>query len=118
MEEKTALQEFNNEYMTAMRNLQTLLLRKKEIEDKENEIRAALNRGMTEYGITKFDNEYLTIRTVPGSRTESVDLKTLEALDPNEYEYLKEQYPKVTEKKPYVTIKVKEPVIEKDDFER
>ena len=98
---------FEQKSIDVMRKLSELNAEKKRIEKLDEELRDKLNKAMTEYGITNFKNDYVSITAVAPSESVSVDLKALEKAEPECYKGLLEDYPKVTKKKGYVRITVK-----------
>jgi len=100
---------FEKQYLEAFKELAALEKAKKEAETKSKDIRAKLEEAMNEYGITKIDNEFVSIAWIkenPGKQT--IDLDALQKEEPEEYESLLEDYPKITgKKKAYVKITVK-----------
>lgn len=61
---------------------------------------------MDAYDIKSIDNQYIKITRVNGSTSTSIDLKALEKEEPELYAELLKDYPKVTNRKPYLTFKV------------
>lgn len=98
---------FEQKSLDVMRTLSELNAEKKRLDELEKHLRDELNKTMTEYGVTKFENDYVTITAVAPSESVSVDLKALEKAEPECYKGLLEDYPKVTKKKSYVRITVK-----------
>ena len=98
---------FEQKSLDVMRKLSELNAEKKLLDELDKQLRDELNKTMTEYGVTKFENNYVTITAVAPSESVSVDLKALEKAEPECYKGLLEDYPKVTKKKSYVRITVK-----------
>lgn len=76
---------------------------KKRLDDEDKKMREELERAMSDYGVTSFENEYVRITHVEPSTKVSVDSKKLKAELPDIYS----QYSKVSDVKGYVKITVK-----------
>lgn len=74
----------------------------------EKELKANLKKAMEDYGIKQFKNDVITITYVDESESTSIDLKALEKKEPDCYDGLLADYPKVTKKSAYVRFTVKE----------
>lgn len=98
---------FENKALAVMKNLSDLKKEQDRLAKLETTAREELQKVMSEYGITQFKNEYVTISTVKGSTTVNVDLKELEKKEPELYADLLKDYPKTTVKKDTVRILVK-----------
>lgn len=100
---------FENKYLQSFKDLAHLEVMKKQMEDKSKKIREQIEAAMNEYGITKIDNEFVSVSWIqenPGKET--VDLEAFKKNEPEEYEDLLKDYPKITgKKKAYVKISVK-----------
>lgn len=105
LENQVAL--FEQKALTLMKQLSDIKKAKDELDSTDAKIRKALQESMSEYGITSFKNEYVTISNVPESESVSVDLKKLKEQEPECYDGLINDYPKVTKKAAYVRIVVK-----------
>ena len=105
MANKLAL--FEERSLEIMQKLSALKAEKENIEKLDAELRDRLQKIMTEYGVTSFKNEYVTISNVAESETTTVDLNKLKEKEPECYEGLIVDYPKVTKRKAYVRITVK-----------
>ena len=101
------IQVFETKYIAKMAELQRLAKAKKEMEAVEKEIKVDLEKAMDEYGIKSIDNEFLKITRVEASSSKSIDLATMKKKEPELYAELLEDYPKVTNRKPYVRFTVK-----------
>lgn len=80
----------------------------KEIQSAQKQYKANLIAAMEKYNVKSLDNGFLKVTYVPESQSTSVDLKTFKEKEPDEYEGLLEDYPKVTKRSAYVRIKVKD----------
>ena len=98
---------FEERSLEIMQKLSALKAEKENIEKFDAELRDRLQKIMTEYGVTSFKNEYVTISNVAESETITVDLNKLKEKEPECYEGLIADYPKVTKRKAYVRITVK-----------
>ncbi len=89
--------EFDRQYMTIMKNLSGLVEQRKKLEAEEKRFKTALERVMEERGIKSVDNDYIRITRVAGSEDKtSIDLTALAKQEPDLYEELLADYPKVT----------------------
>lgn len=102
MTEKTALKRFEERNLAVFKQLADLKAQIKELERQQEDVKAGILQAMEHYGVTSFKNEYITISYVPDSETESIDLKALQAQEPDLYAELLEDYRKVTKRKGYV----------------
>ncbi|WP_367614756.1 hypothetical protein [Heyndrickxia coagulans] len=98
---------FENKYMAVMANIALLEKQVKEMQEQQKALKAKLEGAMDEHGIKSIDNEYLKITRVAASTSKSIDLKKLQEKEPKLYGELLEDYPKVSNRKAYVQIKVK-----------
>lgn len=105
--EKNEVQVFEQQHMQVFQQLADITKQKKMIEDQEKKVKADLEKAMDAYGIKSIDNRFLKITRVNGSTSTSIDLKALEKEEPKLYAELLEDYPKVTNRKAYLTFKVK-----------
>lgn len=101
------VQVFEQQHMQAFQQLINIVKEKKQLEDQEKELKEKLKEAMDAYGIKSIDNRFLKITRVNGSTSTSINLKTLEKEEPKLYFELLEDYPKVTNRKAYLTFKVK-----------
>jgi len=101
------VQVFENKYLAQMQQLQQLVNHKKEIEKTEKQIKKELEQAMNEYNIKSIDNEYLKITRVEASESVSIDLTAMKKKEPDLYDDLLKDYPKVTKRKAYVRFTVK-----------
>lgn len=101
------VQVFENKYLAQMQQLQQLVNHKKELEKTEKQIKKELEQAMNEYNIKSIDNEYLKITRVEASETVSIDLAAMKKKEPELYEELIEDYPKVRKRSAYVRFTVK-----------
>lgn len=102
-----SLEKFNNEGLALMQGVANVLKQKKEIEAQEKKLKANLLDLMEEYKIKSVDNEFLKITYVDGSESVSIDLKALEAREPDLYNELLKDYEKTTKRKASIRITVR-----------
>ena len=102
MTEKTALKRFEERNLAVFKQLADLKAQIKELERQQEDVKAGILEAMEHYGVTSFKNEYITITYVPDSETESIDLKALQAQEPDLYDELLNDYRKITKRKGYV----------------
>lgn len=77
------------------------------MEEQEKDLKTRLKAAMEEHGIKSFKNDVITITYVDESESTSIDLKALEKKEPECYQGLLEDYPKVTRKGAYVRFLVR-----------
>lgn len=102
MTEKTALKRFEEKNLAVFKQLAELKAQIKELERRQEDVKAGILEAMEHYGVKSFKNEYITISYVPDSETESIDLKALQAQEPDLYDELLNDYRKITKRKGYV----------------
>lgn len=102
MTEKTALKRFEEKNLEVFKSLAALKVQIKELERQEDDLKKGIQEAMEHYGVTSFKNEYITISYVPESTSENIDLKALQANEPELYEELLADYKKVTTRRGYV----------------
>lgn len=102
MTEKTALKRFEEKNIAVFKQLAELKAQIKELERQQDEVKAGILEAMEHYGVKSFKNELITITYVPDSETESIDLKALQAQEPDLYDELLNDYRKITKRKGYV----------------
>lgn len=102
MTETTALKRFEEKNLAAFKALADLKAQIKALEDQQEKVKQGIQNAMEHYGVTQFKNEYVTISYVPESQSETIDLKALQAQEPDLYAELLEDYRKVTKRKGYV----------------
>lgn len=101
------VQVFENKYLAQMQQLQQLVSQKKELEKIEKDIKKELEEAMNKYNIKSIDNEFLKITRVEACELVSIDLTAMKKKEPELYEELLEDYPKVTKRNAYVRFTVK-----------
>lgn len=102
MTEATAIKRFEERNLAVFKELGALKQQIKELERQQDELKKGIQEAMEHYGVTSFKNEYITISYVPESTSESIDLKALQANEPELYEELLADYKKITTRKGYV----------------
>lgn len=105
-DEETALQEFNKDSnaLAIMQQISAISKQKKELEDKEKEVRAALEAAMGQFGIKSFENDILKVTYVAPTTKTTIDSKALKKDKPDVYE----KYAKTSNVKAFVRITVKD----------
>ena len=98
---------FNTNYLATMQRIADLETTIKELEDTKDKVRAELLQAMEYYGLRSIDNDILTMTVVAPSVSTTIDTKAIRISDPDTYEALLEKYPKVTERRQSLRIKVK-----------
>ena len=105
--ENNQVQVFEQQHMQVFKQLADITKTKKQLEEQEKKVKADLEKAMDANDINSIDNQFLKITRVNGSTSTSVDLKAMQEKEPKLYAELLEDYPKVTNKKSYLTLKVK-----------
>lgn len=105
-DEETALKEFNKDSnaMAIMQQISAISKQKKELEEKEKEVRAALEAAMGQFGIKSFENDILKVTYVAPTKKTTIDSKALKKDHPDVYE----KYAKTSDVKASVRITVKD----------
>lgn len=105
-DEETALQEFNkdNNAVAIMKQIAAISKQKKELEDKEKKVRAALEAAMGQFGIKSFENDILKVTYVAPTTKTTIDSKALKKDKPDVYE----KYANTSNVKASVRITVKD----------
>jgi CRISPR-associated exonuclease Cas4 len=98
---------FNKNYLATMQRIADLENTIKELEDTKEAVRKELLQAMEFYGLRSIDNDILTMTLVAPSVSTTIDTKAIRLNDPDTYEDLLDKYPKVTERRQSLRIKVK-----------
>lgn len=98
---------FNTNYLATMQRIADLETTIKELEDTKEKVRKELLQAMEYYGLRSIDNDILTMTVVAPSVSTTIDTKAIRISEPDTYEDLLEKYPKVTERRQSLRIKVK-----------
>lgn len=101
------LQEFNERHLTLFKDMKLLKEQLKELEKQDDILKKTLLENMKEYGIKTIDNDFIKVSVVAGSESITIDLKELEKQEPETYEDILKDYPKVVKRKESVRITVK-----------
>jgi SMC interacting uncharacterized protein involved in chromosome segregation len=101
------LTEFEQSNIALFKDLKLLENSIKELQDKQKKYKDELVKQMEQYNVKSIDNDFVKVTYVASTQSTSVDLKTFKEKEPEEYDMLLNDYPKVTNRKGYVRIKVK-----------
>lgn len=101
------LTEFEQSNIALFKDLKLLDDNIKELQDKQKKYKDELVKQMEQYNVKSIDNDFVKVTYVAPNQSTSVDLKTFKEKEPEEYDMLLNDYPKVTNRKGYVRIKVK-----------
>lgn len=103
------IEAFEDQYMTAFRQLADIITAKKKWEDEEKKAKATIQKIMDKYDIKSIDNTVIKItRIAPGEDKLTVDLDAFAKNEPEEYADLVKDYPKTVKGKAgYVRFDVK-----------
>lgn len=98
---------FEEKSLLLGRGLKALKEEKERLENEEKDLKGKLEELFEEYGLKSFTNDYFSISKVAPSESFSIDLKSMEKKEPELYEELMRDYPKVTKRKGCIRISVK-----------
>lgn len=98
---------FENKYMVTMQKIADLEKTIKELDDTKKKVRAELQEAMEFYGLRSIDNDILTMTLVAPSVSTTIDTTALRMEDPDTYDRLIEVYPKKTERRASIRMKIK-----------
>lgn len=104
MNELTEFEQANLVLMTKLAQSEQLV---REVKEMQETYKRELKEAMEKYNIKSIDNDLVKVTVVPESESTTVDLKTFKDKEPDEYEALLADYPKVVKRSSYVRIKVK-----------
>lgn len=105
--EKNQIALFEKQNLEVFQKLSEITRTRKHLEDQEKQVKEQLERAMDEHDIKSIDNNYLKITRVNSSTSTSIDIKELQKQEPKLHAELITDYPKVSNRKAYVTFKVK-----------
>ena len=103
-EEDNALEYFQNKNLEILEKIKFITTEKKILEEKEKELKAELEKAMTENNVKKFSNDFISISYVEPTTAESFDSKKFKEENPA----LAAKYIKTSKKSGYVKITIKE----------
>ncbi|MYU49141.1 hypothetical protein FYL20_08800 [Lactobacillus salivarius] len=101
------LTEFEQSNIALFKDLKLLDNSIKELQNKQKRYKDELVKQMEQYNVKSIDNDFVKVTYVGPTQSTSVDLKAFKEKEPEEYDMLLNDYPKVTNRKGYVRIKVK-----------
>ena len=104
MNELTEFEQANLVLMTKLAQSEQLV---REVKEMQEAYKRELKEAMEKYNIKSIDNDLVKVTVVPESESTTVDLKTFKEKEPDEYDALLADYPKVVKRSSYVRIKVK-----------
>lgn len=104
MNELTEFEQANLVLMTKLAQSEQLV---REVKEMQESYKRELKDAMQKYNIKSIDNDLVKVTVVPESESTTVDLKTFKEKEPDEYDALLADYPKVVKRSSYVRIKVK-----------
>lgn len=91
-----------SEAIVRMTNLRDVLIQKKKMEESEKKLKAEIKEVLDKYGVKSITTPVLKITNVEGSKSTTVDLEAFRKMEPEEYESLLNDYPKVTMRSSYL----------------
>lgn len=100
---------FLQENIDTMKKISEFIIEKQKLEDQEKILKEKLEKSMMAYNVKKFTNDYLTLTYIEPTTIKSIDTKKLK----EELPLISEKYSKVTNKKGYVKIEVRNVAREK-----
>lgn len=101
------LTEFEQDNIALFKDLKLLDDNIKELQDKQKKYKDELVKQMEQYNVKSIDNDFVKVTYIAPTQLTSVDLKAFKEKEPEEYDMLLNDYPKVVNRKGYVRIKVK-----------
>ena len=101
------LVEFEQKHMAEFQRLAALKTRLDDLKTQEQEVRESLIHLMEENGITKIDNDIMTITYVGPSESVSIDTKAFRAEDPSLYDDVLQRFNKRSKRSASIRFKVK-----------
>lgn len=104
MNELTEFEQANLVLMTKLAQSEQLV---REVKEMQESYKRELKDAMEKYNIKSIDNDLVKVTVVPESESTTVDLKSFKEKEPDEYDALLADYPKVVKRSSYVRIKVK-----------
>ena len=104
MNELTEFEQGNLVLMTKLAQSEQLV---REVKEMQEGYKRELKDAMEKHNIKSIDNDLVKVTVVPESESTTVDLKTFKEKEPDEYDGLLADYPKVVKRSSYVRIKVK-----------
>lgn len=104
MNELTEFEQANLVLMTKLAQSEQLV---REVKEMQESYKRELKDAMQKYNIKSIDNDLVKVTVVPETESTTVDLKTFKEKEPDEYDALLADYPKVVKRSSYVRIKVK-----------
>lgn len=99
--------QFENTNLVYFKQLGELTKQKKLLEKQEKEVKVQIQKSMEEYNVQSIDNEHIKISYVVSKPSVSIDLKQLEKKENELYEGLLKDYPKKSQKAPYLKFTVR-----------
>ena len=98
---------FSDKYLTMMKQIAAHEMELKKLKEESDEMRYKLMEAMDANNIRSFENDILKMTLVAPSVSTTIDTKALRLQDPDTYEELLEEYPKVTERRQSIRITIK-----------
>ena len=98
---------FEDKSLIIAQSLKSLKDKKEKIDKEEKDLKKTLENLFNEYNLKSFNNDYFSITKVAESESKSIDLKSMEKKEPELYDELLKDYPKITKRKGYIRINVK-----------
>lgn len=102
-DEEAGLQAFQQSQLATLNAIASLTVRKKEVEEQEKTMKAALYSAMLQFGIKKFESDVLNLTLVDPTTTTGIDSAKLK----KKYPDIAAECSKVTTKAGYVKITLK-----------
>ena len=107
MEEKNQVALFEEKYLATFKQLSDLKKEQDRLKAIETDVKSQLEKAMDENNIVSIKNEYISISRVEGSTKTEIDLDKLKEKEPELYNDLLKDYPKVSTRKPSIRFTVK-----------
>ena len=94
---------FQSAVLKLTQTIANIATQKKALDEEDKKMREELEKAMSDYGVTNFENEFVKITHVDPTTKVTVDSKKLKA----EHPYIYQKYSKVSNVSGYVKISVK-----------
>lgn len=98
---------FSDKYLMMMKQIAAHEMELKKLKEESDEMRYKLMEAMEANNIRSFENDILKMTLVAPSVSTTIDTKALRLRDPDTYEELLDEYPKVTERRQSIRITIK-----------
>lgn len=99
--------EFEEKNLQVFKDVQSLEVQIKQLQEQEKDMKSALVKAMEENNIKSLDNDFVKVTYVEPTESHTTDWKAFKEREPDVYESISKDYPKVVKRKGYVRVTVK-----------